>query len=107
MVNALDTQVAGGHYKDMKIQPIEFGEANKLSPCQFSVVKYICRHKNKNGIEDLKKARHFIALLAQLEYGVNIVELEEEERGIKNYLKENCNDVMSPEEEVAWNNKQN
>jgi hypothetical protein len=27
------------------------------------------RHKEKNGIEDLKKARHYIDLLIEFEYG--------------------------------------
>ena len=65
---ALDTQVGGGHYKDFKIQPIEFAHANNLTFIQGCVVKYICRYKNKNGIEDLKKIKHFVDLLIQLEY---------------------------------------
>ena len=66
--SALDTQVGGGHYKDMKIQPIEFAQANELNPCEFSVLKYICRHRRKNGLEDLEKAKHFLDLLIDLEY---------------------------------------
>lgn len=65
---ALDTQVGGGHYKDMPIQPVEFSQKNRLTFCEASVVKYVCRHRNKNGIEDLKKAKHFIDLLIDLEY---------------------------------------
>lgn len=67
-VNALDTQVGGGHYKDMVIQPIEFIQKNKLNFCEGNVIKYICRHKSKNGIEDLKKVKHYIDLLIELEY---------------------------------------
>ncbi|MBE9542560.1 MAG: DUF3310 domain-containing protein [Proteobacteria bacterium] len=66
--NPLNKQVGGGHYKDFKIQPIEFCQANELNACETSIVKYVCRHKNKNGIEDLKKARHYIDLLIKLEY---------------------------------------
>lgn len=65
--NALGTQEGGSHYKDMKIQPIEYCHANNLGMCEGSVVKYISRWRDKNGIEDLKKAKHFIDLLIQLE----------------------------------------
>lgn len=66
--NPLDIQVGGGHYKDFKIQPIEFCHHNKLGPCETSIVKYICRHKEKAGRKDLEKARHYIDLLLELEY---------------------------------------
>ena len=66
--NALDVQIAGNHYKNFVIQPVEFCQKNKLGFCESSVIKYISRHKNKNGKEDLKKAKHFIDLLLDLEY---------------------------------------
>lgn len=65
----LAVQVAGDHYKKMIIQPVEFCQKNKIGFCESSAIKYLCRHRSKNGIEDLKKARHFIDLLIQLEYG--------------------------------------
>jgi len=64
---ATDIQVGGNHYKDMKIQPIEFIQANDLGFCEGNAIKYICRFRNKNGIEDLRKARHYIDLLIQAE----------------------------------------
>lgn len=67
--SALDTQVGGDHYKSMKIQPVQFAEANKLSAAEFAVVKYVCRHRTKGGRLDLQKARHFIDLLEELTYG--------------------------------------
>ena len=66
---ALDVQVGGSHYKDFVIQPIEFIMKNKLNFCQGNIIKYVCRYTDKNGIEDLKKALHYINLLIQLEYG--------------------------------------
>lgn len=57
--NPLDIQIAGNHY-DFKIQPIEFAEINKLTFSEGNVVKYILRHKRKNGVEDLKKAKHYL-----------------------------------------------
>jgi hypothetical protein len=66
---ALSVQVGGNHYKDMKIQPIEFTMKNNLNFCQGNVIKYVTRYKHKNGIEDLKKAKHYIDLIIDLEYG--------------------------------------
>lgn len=63
-----ETQVGGDHYK-MGIQPIDFISANGLNFSEGSVIKYICRHRKKNGREDLLKARHYIDLLIQAEYG--------------------------------------
>ena len=65
--SALATQEGGGHYKNMKIQPVEYIHANGLGFIEGAVVKYISRWKSKNGIEDLRKARHFIDLLIELE----------------------------------------
>ena len=66
-VSALDTQVGGGHYKDMAIQPVEFIHKNGIGFVEGCAIKYLCRWRNKNGIEDLKKARHFIDLLIEME----------------------------------------
>lgn len=66
--SALDVQIGGDHYKSMKIQPIEYAMANKLNPCEFNVVKYVSRHRNKNGVQDLVKAKHMIDVLIALEY---------------------------------------
>jgi hypothetical protein len=61
-------QVGGSHYKDLKIQPTEFIHANNIPFVEGNIIKYVVRHRSKNGIEDLKKARHYIDLLIQLEY---------------------------------------
>lgn len=64
---ALDMQEGGGHYKSMKIQYIEFVHANNIPVCEAAAIKYLCRWRNKGGVEDLKKAKHSIDLLIQLE----------------------------------------
>lgn len=64
-----DIQIGGLHYKDMPIQPTYFTYVNRLDGLQHSVIKYICRYKSKGGLEDLKKARHYIDLLIEYEYG--------------------------------------
>jgi hypothetical protein len=65
--SALDKQVSGSHYKDKGIQPIVYIHANNLGFCEGNVVKYVTRWKNKGGIADLEKAKHYIELLIQLE----------------------------------------
>ena len=58
-------QVGGTHYSSMKIQPIEFIMANDLSFTQGNVIKYICRYKDKGGIQDLEKAKQNIDFMIQ------------------------------------------
>ena len=70
-MSAFDTQVGGSHYKNMTIQPVEFIEMNNLGFCVGNIIKYVCRYKDKNGIEDLKKARHYIDLLIEIEESKN------------------------------------
>lgn len=74
---ALDRQEAGDHYKNMRIQPVEFCQANGLGYCESSVIKYVCRHKRKNGAEDIRKAIHFLELLLDLEYGKFLPTIED------------------------------
>lgn len=65
--SALDRQVGGDHYLKGRIQPIEFIQAQRLGFIEGSVVKYVTRWRNKNGIEDLKKARQYLDILIELE----------------------------------------
>lgn len=67
-MSATSTQVGGTHYKDMPIQPIEFITKNKLGYIEGCILKYICRHRAKNGREDLEKAKHYIEMLMEMEY---------------------------------------
>lgn len=62
---AIDEQVAGDHYRRMAIQPIQFITANNLGFCEGNIIKYVCRWPAKGGVEDLKKARHYIDLLIE------------------------------------------
>ena len=66
-VTASETQVAGNHYSKLKIQPMEYCLQNDLNYGQSNAIKYITRYKDKNGIEDLKKAIHCIELLIEFE----------------------------------------
>ncbi len=63
----LTKQEGGSHYKDLKIQPIEYIHANGISFAEGCAIKYLTRWRSKGGVEDLKKAKHFIELLIELE----------------------------------------
>ena len=67
-MSALTEQAGGSHYKGMAIQPIEYIMANQLDYLQGNVVKYISRHKAKNGAEDIRKAIHYCSLILELQY---------------------------------------
>jgi hypothetical protein len=54
------TQIGGDHYKRNTIQPWDYVVANNLDYFQGSIIKYVTRWKDKGGLEDLKKAQHFL-----------------------------------------------
>jgi len=68
-VNKPAKQVGGSHY-DQPIQPIEYIEANNLPYCGANCIKYISRHRRKNGAEDLKKCKWYINRILETEYGI-------------------------------------
>ena len=68
-------QVGGSHYKGMKIQHAEFCQVNRLGWCESAAIKYLCRHNGKNKVEDLKKAIHYVQLLAQYDYKVDLTKV--------------------------------
>lgn len=67
-MSALTNQPGGTHYKTMKIQPIEYVLANELGYCEANVVKYVSRHKTKNGKEDILKAIHYLQFILEFQY---------------------------------------
>jgi len=64
--SSLLTQVGGDHY-NMEIQPIQYIHANNIGYCEGNVIKYVSRWRDKNGLADLEKAKHYIELLIELE----------------------------------------
>ncbi len=62
-------QVAGVHYKDKVIQPWDYIAANALGYFEGNVIKYVSRWRDKGGSEDLRKARHCLDKLIELECG--------------------------------------
>ena len=69
MSNPYKKQVGGNHYKDMKIQPAQFINENNLPFAEGNAIKYICRHKHKGEVQDLEKAKHYIDMIIERDYG--------------------------------------
>jgi hypothetical protein len=66
--NPKEKQVGGDHYAKMAIQPVDFIEENNLTFLQGNVIKYIVRHQDKHGKQDLLKAIHYIELMIERHY---------------------------------------
>lgn len=60
-------QVGGDHYKGRRLQPWDLWEEFELDPWEANAVKYLLRWKDKNGVEDLRKAIHYIEYLIERE----------------------------------------
>ena len=68
-MSAYDKQIGGKHYMKYKMQPSKFVVENKLLYPEGSVIKYILRHQDKGGKQDLLKAKHFIDMIIERDYG--------------------------------------
>ena len=88
MARETNGQVGGDHYKKCGIEPVEYIHANGLDFNEGSIVKYISRHRNKNGAEDIRKIKDYCDIILELDYGI----LPEAK------IKENCDVVMEEHE---------
>ena len=66
-MSANEQQVSGNHYKTKTIQPWDYIAANELGYFEGNVVKYVLRWRDKGGIDDLRKAKHYLEKLIELE----------------------------------------
>lgn len=66
MTDFLQIQIGGKHYKNLRIQPVEFIMRNDWDFCAGCMLKHIVRHRAKDGLEDIQKAKHYAALRHQL-----------------------------------------
>ena len=64
---ANDIQHGGDHYKTKAIQPWDFIVSNNIGFLEGNAIKYLCRWRDKGGIQDLEKARHYIDKLIEVE----------------------------------------
>ena len=83
-MSAYKKQIGGKHYLKYKIQPSEFVVENKLLYPEGCVIKYILRHQDKGGKQDLLKAKHFIDMIIERDYKD---EKEKQETWIEGYKK--------------------
>ena len=83
-MSAYDKQVGGKHYIKYKVQPSKFVTENKLLYPEGSVIKYILRHQDKGGKQDLLKAIHFIEMIIERDYKD---EKEKQETWVEGYRK--------------------
>lgn len=58
----------GGEHYDVPIQPTEYILKNKIPFIEGNVIKYVTRHRQKNGAEDILKAIHYLELILEYEY---------------------------------------
>jgi hypothetical protein len=65
-IRANEQQVGGAHYATKAIQPWDFIIANNLGYLEGNVVKYVSRWKDKGGVQDLKKAQHYLQKLIEV-----------------------------------------
>lgn len=70
-MSANDTQCGGSHYKTRAIQPWDYIAANNLGYFEGNIVKYVSRWESKGGVEDLRKARHYLDKLIELQITEN------------------------------------
>ena len=77
-------QIGGKHYLKYKIQPSRFVVENKLLYPEGCVIKYILRHQDKGGKQDLLKAIHFIEMIMERDYRD---EKEKQETWVEGYRK--------------------
>lgn len=66
-VTANDIQVGGDHYKGMAIEPWDYIAQNKIPYLEGNAIKYLSRWREKGGINDLRKARHYIDKIIEME----------------------------------------
>ena len=65
-MSANEQQVGGTHYKAKSIQPWDYIAANEIGYFEGNIIKYVSRWKEKGGVDDLKKARHYLDKLIEL-----------------------------------------
>jgi hypothetical protein len=82
----MNDQTSPKHYQT-KIQPIDFIQANNLNFCEGNIIKYITRYKEKNGKEDLLKARQYLDYLIKNYEDTEKTNMSEEE---KNWIISQC-----------------
>lgn len=72
-MSSSNNEVGGNHYKKLKISPVEYIRANNLDFFEGNVVKYVSRHRYKNGEEDIIKCVDYLRMILEDEYGKKLI----------------------------------
>ena len=83
-MSAYKKQIGGNHYRKYKLQPSQFVTENKLLYPEGCVIKYVIRHQDKGGKQDLEKAKHMIDMIIERDYAE---EKEKQETWLEGYKK--------------------
>jgi hypothetical protein len=65
-MTANDKQIGGNHYRLKSIQPWDYIAANDIGYFEGNIIKYVSRWRNKGGLDDLRKAQHYLEKLIEL-----------------------------------------
>ena len=97
-MKAIEKQIGGSHYKAMPYQPIVLIDKLELDYFSGNVLKYLCRYRQKDGIKDLEKARHYCELAKELnviKFSPSTLDTEEVEDFVRfNDLSEEIQDII-------------
>lgn len=73
-MSANEKQIAGNHYQS-SVQVWDYIHRNRIGYLAGNVIKYVSRYKDKNGVEDLLKAKHYIEKLIEEEEDTEALEI--------------------------------
>lgn len=72
-MSTLKKQEGGNHYNDeTRLQPWEIINKNDYNFYEGNALKYLDRHRRKNGAEDIRKAIHYLEAILEFEYGEKV-----------------------------------
>lgn len=66
-MSANSKQVGGRHYKTKGIQPWDYIIVNNIPYLEGNIIKYVSRWRDKGGLSDLEKAKHYLEKLIEIE----------------------------------------
>ena len=97
-MKAIEKQIGGSHYKAMPYQPIVLIDKLELDYFSGNVLKYLCRYRQKDGIKDLEKARHYCELAKELnviKFSPSTLDTEEVEDFVRvNQIREDVGEII-------------
>ena len=66
-MKANENQVGVEHYKGKEIQPWDYIAGNNIGYMEGNIIKYVSRWREKGGVQDLQKARHYLEKLIEMQ----------------------------------------